>query len=85
MAEHEVAITLIEVVIPIIITVAGLGGFWILFKSRLTSVRNFIVGLDDALKDDKLTSAELKLLAELIKKIIEKDPETAKALLNKKE
>ncbi len=83
MTEHEIAITLIEVILPIIITLAGLGGFFVLFQRRLTSFRNFIDGLDDALKDGTVTSEELESIWKLIQKLIEQNPEANKQLSNK--
>lgn len=84
MAEEQVVITLIEVLIPIIITVAGLGGYWVLFRNRFSSFRNLVDGIDDAIKDGKVSKDELDTLWKLIQKMIEQNPDAAKGISNGK-
>lgn len=61
MTEHTILLeTLLPVIWPLIVTIGGLAGVWTIFKNRMSQVRNFVVTLDNALKDDKLTKEEIR-------------------------
>ena len=64
--------TLLPVIWPLIATVGGMFGIWTILKNRITQVRNFVVTLDDALKDDKITADEVKQIVDSFSKIIQK-------------
>lgn len=69
MTEHTILIeTLLSVIWPVIVTVGGLSGVWVLFRSKVSEIRNFVITLDDALADDKLTPEEIR---EIYKKFTE--------------
>ena len=63
MTEHMILLeTLLPVIWPLIVTIGGLAGVWTIFKNRMSQVRTFVVTLDDALKDDKITPEEIKAI-----------------------
>ena len=56
--------------VPILIGVAG--SYFLLFKKKIKEMRNFIVDIDDAVTDDKVTEEEFQKIYADAKALIQK-------------
>ena len=65
--------TIIGVVATFAVTILASWRYWRKFKTKLNRITTFMVTLDQALYDDKITEEEFRDLFEKFKKIIE-DP-----------
>lgn len=58
----------ISSIVALIIAV-GFGGLWARGKGKLTELRNLIVSVDDAVKDDRVTEEEFQKIWDAAKKV----------------
>jgi hypothetical protein len=63
----------VGVVVTAAVTLLASWRYWSRFKAKVSAVRGFVDALDDALKDDKVTEEEYKVLWERFKAVVE-DP-----------
>ena len=86
MVEHTVLTPeVIATIIGLIVLVGGGTALGIMraLRGYLLKGKTFLDTLIDALEDDSLSPEEIKRLWDALLKILEKDPNTAKVLLNR--
>jgi len=66
----EIILKILEIAAVLVIATGGM--YFLLFKKKLTQFRAFIVSVDDALYDDKVTEDEFRMIYESAKKLIGK-------------
>lgn len=64
-------ILILGLILPFV--AAMFSGFWLRGKKKLKYIRNFVVALDDAMEDDKITDEEFDKIFATGKAILDKN------------